>query len=48
MNLTTARVEECNGEKLATRKSEPSDGVPEILPRLGVKPEPLTSHQGTL
>ena len=35
-------------KKLATRESEPSDGVPEILPRLRVKPEPLNSHQGTL
>jgi hypothetical protein len=26
----------------------PSDRLPEILPCLRVKPEPLTSHQGTL
>ena len=44
LNLTTARVEECNGEKLATRKLELSHGVLEILPCLRVKPEPLTSH----
>ena len=46
LNLTTARVEECNGEKLATRKLGPTDGVPEILPCLRVKPEPLTSPRG--